>query len=86
MRGEVAAAFEMLNAALKDKDKLDDRLRRAEAELAAERAQRQAAEEAAARLRQELEQARRERTVGCRGLRCLAAALRTIGRRMLCRC
>ena len=63
MRGEVAAAYEMLNAALADKDKLGERLKRVEAELAAERAQRQAAQEEAARLRQELEQARQEHKV-----------------------
>lgn len=59
----MAAAYEMLNAALADKDKLGERLKGVEAELAAERAQRQAAQEEAARLRQELEQAQQEHKV-----------------------
>lgn len=69
MSDEVAAAYEMLNAALADKDKLGGQLKRVEAELAAERAQRRTALEEVERLRQELEQARRERKVRRQGLR-----------------
>lgn len=72
MSDEVAAAYEMLNAALADKDKLGGQLKRLEAELVAERAQRRTALEEVERLRQELEQARRELKVRRQGLRCRA--------------
>ncbi|KAL4430975.1 hypothetical protein ABPG75_006231 [Micractinium tetrahymenae] len=84
MRGEVAAAYEMLNAALAEKDKIGEQLKRVEAELAAEHAQRQATQEEAERLRQELQQARRERKVGKQGFSWAVGKGKGVLPRMLC--
>ena len=66
MRGELKEAYDMLNAALTDKEQLAVQLQAAQAGLAAEQQARLAAQQELERLQEQLAQAQQQRRVSCR--------------------